>query len=245
MTGGVPFIGPDCRDKHGRQDGKAALGGRVVTVEPQGLLHKLILCLTVGRRHRRGDFMFCLRYDAGVDARSFFCHDDTSQILMIQGGVISEPGNMAQRRGFSRSRSQDGSRSTKTGTKAIAPNGSQSEEIPAKLFHQPELRAGVNCGGGTALSCTIFTPRFTRIFPSQSVTVSEAYSHHTAFCGTGVSVHCPHHHRTQRRTGCHMLAWTATVRCCDMQLPVIVYIDSPGWDRACRADFRCAFGPCL
>ena len=77
---------------------------------------------------------------------------------MIQGGAKSEPGNTAQRRDFSQFRRQNRIHSKKAGARAVASNGSKSEEISAKPFPRPALRGSVNSGGDTALSCTFFAP---------------------------------------------------------------------------------------
>ncbi|ERK64587.1 hypothetical protein HMPREF1545_00339 [Oscillibacter sp. KLE 1728] len=146
-----------------------------------------------------------------MDARSFFCHDDTSKISIIQGGSKSEPGNMAQRWGFSWGRSQNRSRSTKTGARTVASNGPKSEEISAKPLPRPALRGGVNSGGDTALSRTFFAPSVHPLIlasgrswclrhtaPTPRFVVREClYPAHTAIYATAV------HRRSHAGLGCY------------------------------------------
>lgn len=164
---------------------------------------------------------------------------------MIQGGAKSEPGNTAQRRNFSQVRSQNRSHSKKTGARAVASNGSKSEEISAKPFPRPALRGGVNSGRDTALSCTLFDPSVHSPILLFGRPCACAQSPHAVPCDVGGNTHTrPQYHR---RSG------SQAVTCCPEPLPSAdapqrapadpvagrsAHLSPPGSDGACTAGFR-------
>ena len=70
----------ECRDEHGGQNGEAILGGHIVTVELQRLLHELVLAPAVGQRHGRLDLPVCGRIDPHQEFYFFIWHSKEASI---------------------------------------------------------------------------------------------------------------------------------------------------------------------